>query len=261
MAPPVVETFPRGLSVLPDGAQNPVFAVDKHGNAHFSGSLAVDGQFSMSGGGSLGFTLGNNEFLAGLSTSSAVKRLIGVSSADLVSIDTDGLGVLFPSPGTAGTPTIAIGEAGTGFYLSAASALTATIAGTPIASFVVDGLVMASSSVISWALDTTLSRVSAGVLALPTAVTVGTLTGIATAGTIRTAHNNQWLGRTTADGFNRNVIAWGVTTADTVIVGDVSAALAFNASGIRLNGAAGASGTVFAGSTATVVHGIITAIA
>lgn len=274
MAAPVAENFPLGLTVLPDGKQNPVAVIDKYGNARFDGGVSV-GSLSLRDGATLGLTMDNNEFVSGLTTAAAVRRLIGVNTSNVVSIDTDALGVVFGAgiqvgSGSSSAPSLTFASIPTyGFYVNQGR-VGVTTGGTPVAIFD-NGVRLADTSVFEWsnssdpfgAADTTISRSAANVLRLPGAVTIGTTTGIATSGTIRTAHNNQWLARDNANANNRNVIAFGVTTVDTVILGNPATATDINASTLRINGLAGFTGTgaFNTTSTVTVVNGIITNIA
>ncbi len=85
----------KGFEVIPAGTNTPTFSVNRVGDGYFAGSLRVDGQIQMTGGGTSGTVLGNNEFVSGLTTTAVVKRLIGVDTSNLVSIDTDAVGALF----------------------------------------------------------------------------------------------------------------------------------------------------------------------
>lgn len=94
MAPVAPVNFPIGWTIIPDGAQAAVALADKNGNMRVNGQLTV-GSISMIDGGTTGTLMDNNEFLSGLTSSSpaVVKRLIGLNSSNLVSIDPDLAGV------------------------------------------------------------------------------------------------------------------------------------------------------------------------
>ncbi len=77
----------KGYEVIPQGSNTPTFSVNRQGSAYFAGDVRIDGQLQLSNGGSLGLVLGNNEYLSGLTTSSAVQPLIGINSSDQVTIE------------------------------------------------------------------------------------------------------------------------------------------------------------------------------
>ncbi len=297
-------TNQKGFEVIPAGSNTPTFSVDRHGSAYFAGAVRIDGQLQMTGGGTSGTVMGNNEFLSGTTTSDVVKRLIGINTSNVVSIDTDALGAAFGGTvAVAGTltvgadavlervaqDTLALKDGASNMVfriytgllylemqhngINAAQITTSgdhsLILGSLAGQWAIGptglGNALLPLTTNVYDLGTTSSRVRTGYFGtslisplgtFTTAISVGTTTALAVTGAIRSAHNNQWIGRDTGNSNDRNVIAWGVTTTDTVIVGDVNVALAFNASGIRINGTAGASGTF---GSVTVVNGIVTA--
>jgi hypothetical protein len=105
--------FPGGVS---GGTQEavPTWQIDKYGNATFDGIMHV-GDIIIAGGGTLGITLDNNEFLSGLTTTSLVKSLIGVNGSNVIAIDANAVGVTMAGTlGVTGLATFSAGAAITG---------------------------------------------------------------------------------------------------------------------------------------------------
>jgi hypothetical protein len=80
------------------GGTNPTWEIDLQGNARFDGQVRCM-SLSLVDGGTTGTIMDNNEFLAGLTTGGAVKRLIGVNTSNVVSIDPDVAGVVLSGGG------------------------------------------------------------------------------------------------------------------------------------------------------------------
>lgn len=156
------QNFQKGITGTQEGAQSPSWAIDKYGNAQFS-------TVNLAGGGTTGLVLDNNEFISGLTTGNAVKRLIGVNASNLVSIDPDGLGVCFPD-GTAAAPAIAFtADTNTGIYRYATDTIGFSVAGA-LSGFISPGAIGTGTDAGVYALgaasDVVMQRDAANVLAL-----------------------------------------------------------------------------------------------
>lgn len=123
--------FPNGITGIRDGqGLPPTWEITKNGDAKFN-------TVALSGGGTAGLILDNNEFLSGLTTTSIVKRLIGLNSSNVVSIDADAAGAVFA--GTVGITGVltATGGIASGFTIGATTVALVTFGASSV--FGLDG--------------------------------------------------------------------------------------------------------------------------
>lgn len=164
-------TVTRSLAVVPEGTSTAKFAVNEYGDGYFAGAVRIDGELQLSGGGTPGLTLGNNEFLAGLTTANVVKRLIGVNASNVVSIDADGLGVVFGGSVSFSSGSLSLDDltVTNSITLSALTAGRVLIAGTA-------GLITDDAAFTYSAANNSLSIVSGAMTsAVPSLTITGTL--------------------------------------------------------------------------------------